>query len=82
MRSVLCDVNHIPAGPPDALLRVALGEVATVITTGQKVLPAKPMVLGYIFRYPDLDAALREIFSKKPRAAETPRSHVTTQPHH
>jgi uncharacterized protein (TIGR01777 family) len=60
----------VPIGPPDPLLRLALGEVATVITTGQKVLPTKPLGLGYAFRFPDLEGALREIFAKKPRAAE------------
>ena len=30
---------YLPFGPPDGLLRLALGEVATVITTGQRVLP-------------------------------------------
>ncbi len=67
----------IPAGPPDALLRIALGEVATVITTGQKVLPTKPLELGYSFHYPELERALREIFSRKPRAAEAPHHHAT-----
>ena len=31
----------VPIGPPDSLLKLVLGEVATVITTGQRVLPAK-----------------------------------------
>jgi uncharacterized protein (TIGR01777 family) len=60
----------VPIGPPDPLLRLALGEVATVITTGQKVLPTKPLELGYTFRFPELEGALRELFAKKPRAAE------------
>jgi uncharacterized protein (TIGR01777 family) len=65
----------LPIGPPDALLRMVLGEVATVITTGQRVVPAKPLSLGYTFRYPELAGALREIFARKPRAAEAPASH-------
>jgi len=63
---------YVPIGPPDLLLRLALGEVATVVATGQRVLPAKPQALGYRFRYPELAVALREIFSRKPRAAEAP----------
>ena len=43
-----------------------IGEVAGVITTGQKVLPAKALGLGYTFQYPILVDALREIFTKKP----------------
>lgn len=67
----------IPVGPPDALLRIVLGEVARVVTTGQKVLPTKPLALGYSFRYPDLAGALREIFSKKHReVAATPHHHA------
>jgi len=66
----------VPVGPPDALLRVALGEVASVITTGQKVLPTKPLELGYAFRYPELKGALQAIFRKKPRAAEAPPHHA------
>jgi uncharacterized protein (TIGR01777 family) len=66
----------IPAGPPDAVLRIALGEVATVITTGQKVLPTRTVELGYAFRYPEPEGALREIFSRKPRAAEAPHHHA------
>ena len=38
---------YVPVGPPDGMLRLVLGEVATVITTGQKVLPAKALALGY-----------------------------------
>jgi uncharacterized protein len=63
---------YIPAGPPDLVLRMLLGEVATVIATGQRVLPSKPLALGYSFCHPDLAGALREIFTRKPRAAEAP----------
>ena len=63
---------YLPVGPPDALLRVALGEVAGVITTGQKVLPARALELGYAFRYPELEGALRELFSKKHREVHAP----------
>jgi uncharacterized protein (TIGR01777 family) len=66
---------YLPAGPPDLVLRMLLGEVATVIATGQRVLPSKPLSLGYNFRYPELAGALREIFTRKPRAAEAPPSH-------
>jgi uncharacterized protein len=59
----------IPLGPPDPMLRLALGEVATVITTGQRVLPTRPRELGYVFRYPELAGALKEIFSRRPHAA-------------
>ena len=34
--------------------------MAQIVTTGARVLPAKPLVLGYRFRYPELDEALAQ----------------------
>ncbi|HZV05635.1 MAG TPA: TIGR01777 family oxidoreductase [Gemmataceae bacterium] len=48
---------------PALALRVVLGEVATVIATGQRVLPKRALELGYSFRYPTLDAALTQILT-------------------
>ena len=62
----------LPYGPPDVMLRAMFGEVASVITTGQKVLPTRPLALGYTFRYPQLADALREIFTRKPEKPEAP----------
>jgi uncharacterized protein (TIGR01777 family) len=42
-------------------LQLMLGEVAGLVTTGQRVLPRKAEALGYQFQYPDVDSALREI---------------------
>jgi NAD dependent epimerase/dehydratase family enzyme len=33
--------------------------MAEIVTTGARALPARALVLGYEFRYPQLDAALR-----------------------
>jgi uncharacterized protein (TIGR01777 family) len=44
---------------PGLALRMLFGEMSQVITTGARVLPAKPLVLGYRFRHPRLDEALR-----------------------
>jgi uncharacterized protein (TIGR01777 family) len=44
---------------PGAALRVMYGEMGTIVTTGARVLPARALVHGYEFRYPQLDAALR-----------------------
>jgi uncharacterized protein (TIGR01777 family) len=46
---------------PRFVLRTALGEVAEVITTGQRVLPRRAPAFGYTFKYPQIDAALAEI---------------------
>ena len=57
----------IPFGPPDAMIRLMLGEVAGVVTAGQKVLPKKAQALGYHYKYPELADALRDIFTPKPQ---------------
>jgi uncharacterized protein (TIGR01777 family) len=44
---------------PGAALGLLYGEMAQVVTTGARVVPAKPLVLGYEFRHPRLDEALR-----------------------
>lgn len=66
----------LPIGPPDVLLGLLLGEVAQVVTKGQKVLPAKAEALGYHFQYPDLLDALRQIFGKVSKGSPTPKPAV------
>ncbi len=44
---------------PAVVLRLALGEVSTMLLTGQRVLPAVAQAHGYRFRYPEVGAALR-----------------------
>jgi uncharacterized protein (TIGR01777 family) len=46
---------------PEAALRVALGEMADLVVTGQRALPAKAQELGYQFRFSSLEAALRDL---------------------
>jgi uncharacterized protein (TIGR01777 family) len=48
---------------PAFALRLKFGEVADVLTTGQRVLPVRALALGYRFKFPDLDAALRDLFA-------------------
>ncbi len=43
---------------PGAALALLYGEMAQIVTTGARVLPAKPLMLGYEFRHPHLDEAL------------------------
>lgn len=52
---------------PGLALRVALGELGTLMTTGQRVYPAKALAGGYDFRYPTLEPALRAILAKEDR---------------
>lgn len=43
---------------PGTALRLLYGEMADIVTTGARVVPAKPLVLGYQFRHPQLAEAL------------------------
>jgi uncharacterized protein (TIGR01777 family) len=43
---------------PGVALRLLYGEMAQIVTTGARVLPAKALVLGFHFRYPHLEQAL------------------------
>jgi uncharacterized protein len=54
----------IPFGPPDLALELMLGEVAKVVTKGQKALPVRAQQLGYRFAHPDLAGALSSAFAK------------------
>ncbi len=44
---------------PGLALRALFGEMAQIVTTGARVVPARPLVLGYEFRHPELEEALR-----------------------
>jgi uncharacterized protein (TIGR01777 family) len=49
---------------PGFALQAALGELGTLMTTGQRVTPAKALSGGYGFHYPTLEPALRAILAK------------------
>jgi uncharacterized protein len=44
---------------PALAVRLLFGEMAMVVTEGQRAVPARAEELGYEFRHPDLDGALR-----------------------
>jgi uncharacterized protein (TIGR01777 family) len=54
---------HRPAFLPTPVfgLRFLLGEVAGVVATGQRVLPKRALELGYGFRFPTIDEALKDL---------------------
>ncbi len=56
-------VLHRPAfmPTPGFALRALIGEFAEVLLNGQCVAPRKTIESGYVFKYPDLEGALREI---------------------
>ena len=55
---------YLPIGPPDILLRIVLGEVAKVVTEGQRVIPDAASRLGYHFRFPELSGALADLLGE------------------
>lgn len=64
---VLAQVLHRPSWlpVPGFALRMALGELGTLMTTGQRVNPAKALSGGYLFLYPTLESALRAILAQE-----------------
>jgi uncharacterized protein len=48
---------------PGFALSLLYGEMAQIVTTGQRVIPRRLEELGFRFRHPELDAALREVLA-------------------
>jgi uncharacterized protein (TIGR01777 family) len=46
---------------PALAVRALYGEMAQIVTTGQRAVPARLTELGYGFRQPELEAALRDV---------------------
>jgi len=44
---------------PGLALRALYGDMAAIVTTGARVMPAKPLVLGFEFAHPHVEEALR-----------------------
>ncbi|MDP3543633.1 MAG: TIGR01777 family oxidoreductase [Elusimicrobiota bacterium] len=57
---------HRPAilPAPGFALRLALGEMASMLLDGQRAVPKKLLELGYKFRHPSLDGALAALFAR------------------
>ncbi len=49
---------------PGAALHLLYGEMAEIVTTGARVMPAKALVLGYEFAYPRLEDALSSALTR------------------
>jgi len=64
---ILGRVLHRPSWlpVPSFALHILLGELGTLMTTGQRVIPAKAIAGGYTFQYPTLEPALRAILAKR-----------------
>jgi uncharacterized protein len=59
-------VLHRPAvvPVPGFALRLMYGEMAEIVTTGQRVVPAALRQLGFEFRHTELEAALRDVLAR------------------
>jgi uncharacterized protein (TIGR01777 family) len=51
--------SFLPA--PEAAVRLALGELASVVLSSQRVVPRKALELGYTFRFESVEAAVRDL---------------------
>ncbi len=49
---------------PGFVLQALFGEVATVVLDGQRVIPKRLMDLGFGFRYPEVEAAFRDLLTR------------------
>ena len=56
---VLSRPSLLPAPVP--AIRLAVGEMADVVLASQRVLPRKALALGYRFRFPEVEGALRDL---------------------
>jgi uncharacterized protein (TIGR01777 family) len=45
---------------PGFAVRLLYGDMAEIVTEGQRAVPKRPLELGYAFRHPDLDEALAD----------------------
>ena len=52
---------------PDFALRILMGEMAEVVTSGQRVVPQVALDTGYKFRYPNLKQALESLLKTSRR---------------
>jgi NAD dependent epimerase/dehydratase family enzyme len=46
---------------PGFALRLAFGEMATVLLDGQRAVPQRLLELGFTFLFPDAESALRDL---------------------
>ena len=69
---------HRPAVAPipGAAIRLLYGDMAEIVTKGQRVVPKRTVELGYTYQHPDLDEALNAAVGK---ANQTVRPKTTSE---
>ncbi len=55
---------------PAVFVRAALGEMSQLLVDGQRVVPRRALVSGFVFRHPDLRAALDHLIGRRAPAAD------------
>ena len=51
---------RVPAG----ILRTLLGDMAQLLVDGQRVVPVRAVTAGFVFQYPEMGAALRQLVGR------------------
>ena len=67
--------SFVPA--PGFALQTVLGEMSVLVLEGQRTVPAKLQALGFQFKYPTIDPALRQLLAKPAQAAQSGTSPQT-----
>ena len=63
MGEVMGRTSFMPA--PAFALKAVLGDMASILLTGQRVVPARLLEAGFKFQYPELAPALRSVLNKQ-----------------
>jgi NAD dependent epimerase/dehydratase family enzyme len=49
---------------PAFVIKLLLGEMATVLLDGQRMMPSRLLEAGFVFQHPEIHAALQDLFSR------------------
>ena len=74
MKELAGTLGHVLHRPtvfavPAPMLKLALGEVSSILLTGQRVQPRRAQEAGFRFAHPELEGALRDVLGKQPLQA-------------
>lgn len=50
---------------PSMAVKLLYGEMAEIVTAGQRAIPARLQELGYKFRHPELEPALKDVLRQQ-----------------
>jgi uncharacterized protein (TIGR01777 family) len=66
MQRLLAKVLHRPMWMriPAIFIRAALGEMSQLLVDGQRIAPTRALTLGFVFKFPNLGAALEHLLGR------------------